>query len=338
MATSRTRRIGFLGYQQITALDLTGPMEVFSIANDLLTAGTAKKPPYELVVLGLGKRAFVAESGVTFMPQTTLAASPALDTLVLPGGRGLREPAQLRVVSQWLQQHHRSIRRIATVCTGVYALAEAGLLDGRAATTHWRHAATVAARYPGIRMDADAIFIKQDRFYTSAGVTAGIDLALALVEEDHGPRLALAVARELIVFLKRAGGQSQYSERLSFQAGTAGRLAELGTWMLEHLADDLSVERLAERCQITPRQLTRRFRQALGESPAAYVERLRTEEAGQRLIADNAPIERIAQAVGFRSADVFRRAFERRFGVAPAQFRARFGAYASPSRQQRRPL
>lgn len=335
MATvSRTRRIGFLGFQQITALDLVGPMEVFSTANDLIGAegGPSKKPPYELVVLGLGKRSFVAESGAAFVPQVALVASPALDTLVIPGGRGLREPTQLRVVSQWLQQHHRSIRRIASVCTGIYALAEAGLLDGREATTHWRHAEAVVARYPGIRLDPDAIFIKQDRFYTSAGITAGIDLALALVEEDHGPRLALAVARELVVFLKRAGGQSQYSERLNFQAGTTGRLAELGTWMLEHLADDLSVERLAERCLITPRQLTRRFQQAMGTPPAAYVERLRTEEASQRLLADNAPIEQVAEAVGFRSADVFRRAFERRFGVAPAQFRARFSTYASPSR------
>lgn len=333
MATiSRTRRIGVLGYPQVTALDLVGPMEVFSTANDLIgaDADAAIRRPYELVVLGLGKRAFVAESGVAFTPQATLAASPALDTLVVPGGRGLREPARLRSIAHWLQQHHRPIRRIASVCTGIYALAEAGFLDGRSATTHWRHAPTVAARYPAIGMDADAIFVKRERFYTSAGVTAGIDLALALVEEDHGPRLALAVARELVVFLKRAGGQSQYSERLSFQAGTAGRLAELGTWMLEHLAHDLSVERLAERCQISPRQLSRRFQLALGMSPAAYVERLRTEEASHRLVADNTPIEQIAEAVGFRSADVFRRAFERRFGVAPAQFRARFSAYSSP--------
>jgi transcriptional regulator GlxA family with amidase domain len=334
MATlPRTRRIGFLGYQQITALDLVGPMEVFSTANDLIgaDAGAAMKPPYELVVLGLNKRTFLAESGAVFMPQVTLAASPTLDTLVVPGGRGLREPAQLQVVTQWLRKKHRSIRRIASVCTGIYALAEAGLLDGRDATTHWRHAETLAARYPEIRVNADAIFIKQDRVYTSAGITAGIDLALALVEEDHGPRWALAVARELVVFLKRAGGQSQYSERLSFQAGTAGRLAELGTWMLEHLSSDLSVERLAERCQISPRQLTRRFQQAMGVSPAAYVERLRTEEASHRLLADNTPIERIAEAVGFASTDVFRRAFERRFGVAPAQFRARFSTYASAS-------
>lgn len=332
MSTSpRTRRIGFLGYSRITALDLVGPMDVFATANRLIEVKSAGgvRPAYELVVIGLSKRAFAAESGIAFLPQVALANAPALDTLVVPGGCGLREPGPLRVASQWLRQHQRAIRRIASVCTGIYALAEAGLLEGRTVTTHWRYAETFAARYPGVELDADAIFIKQGRIYTSAGITAGIDLALALVEEDHGSKLALAVARELVVYLKRAGGQSQFSERLSFQAGTAGRLGELCAWMIEHLADDLTVERLAERCQVSPRQLGRRFKLALGMPPAAYVERLRTEEAGQRLLAGNASIEQIAEAVGFQSADVFRRAFERRFGIAPAQFRARFSATAS---------
>lgn len=334
MSTSpRTRRIGFLGYPRITALDLVGPLDVFATANLLIEANSAGAvpPAYELVVLGLSKHAFAAESSIVFLPHVALADAPKLDTLVVPGGCGLREPAPLRAVSQWLRRHQRAIRRIASVCTGIFALAEAGLLDGRTATTHWRYAEAFATRYPGVKLDADAIFIKQGRLYTSAGITAGIDLALALVEEDHGPKLALAVARELVVYLKRSGGQSQFSERLSFQAGTVGRLAELCAWMIEHLADDLSVERLAERCQVSPRQLGRRFKLALGMPPAAYVERLRTEEAGQRLLAGNASIEQIAEAVGFQSANVFRRAFERRFGIAPAQFRARFGSTASPA-------
>jgi len=335
MSTSpRSRRIGFLGYPRITALDLVGPLDVFATANDLIEAKFTgrSRPAYELVVLGLSKRAFAAESGVTFLPQVSLAKAPALDTLIVPGGCGLREPGPLRTVSLWLRQHQRGIRRIASVCTGIYALAEAGLLDGCTATTHWRHAEVFAARYPAVEIDADAIFIKQGRLYTSAGITAGIDLALALVEEDHGPTLSLAVARELVVYLKRAGGQRQFSERLSFQAATGGRLAELCAWMIEHLADDLTIERLAERIGISARQLGRRFKLTLGMPPAAYVERLRTEEAAQRLLAGEASIEQIAEAVGFRSADVFRRAFERRFGIAPAQFRARFRATASPSR------
>ena len=325
---SRTRRIGFLGYQGVTALDLIGPMEVFATANALIDTGriNATRLVYELVVLGLNKRFFMAESGVAFVPQISLAETPALDTLLIPGGRGLREAAQLKIASQWLRLNHQSIRRIASVCTGIYALADAGLLEGCIVTTHWRHAEAFAKSYPGVKLDADAIFIKQGKLYTSAGITAGIDLALTLVEEDHGPKLALAIAQELVVYLKRAGGQSQFSGRLSFQANTVGRLAELCAWILENLADDLSVEKLAERCQVSPRQLSRRFKLDLGMPPAAYVERLRTEEAGQRLLADNACVEQIAEAVGFRSADVFRRAFERRFGVAPAQFRARFSS------------
>lgn len=325
---ARTKQIGFLGYQGITALDLIGPMEVFATANTLIDSKRTKTSPpaYELVVFALDKRPFSAESGVTFLPQATLATVPALDTLIVPGGRGLHEPTQLKIASQWLRQNHRRIRRIASVCTGIYALAEAGLLDGCTVTTHWRYAEAFAKSYPGVELDVDAIFIQQGKLYTSAGITAGIDLALALVQEDHGPKLALAVAQELVVYLKRAGGQSQFSERLSFQAGTVGRLAELGAWMLENLAGDLSVEKLAERCQISPRQLSRLFKIDLDISPAAYVERLRTEEAGQRLLADNASIERIAEAVGFSSADVLRRAFERRYGVSPAQFRARFSS------------
>jgi transcriptional regulator GlxA family with amidase domain len=326
--TSRTKRIGFLGYQGVTALDLIGPMEVFATANTLISTGRVNTAPqaYELVVLGLKKRSFMAESGIVLMPHTSLAEAPVLDTLLIPGGSGLRESASLKMASQWLSKNHRSIRRIASVCTGIYALAESGLLEGCTVTTHWRHAEAFAKSYPSVKLDADAIFIKQGKFYTSAGITAGIDLALSLIEEDHGPKLALTIAQELVVYLKRAGGQSQFSERLSFQAGTAGRLAELGAWMLENLANDLSVEKLAGRCQVSPRQLSRRFKLDLGMPPAAYVELLRTEEAGQRLLADNASVEQIAAAVGFRSADVFRRAFERRFGVAPAQFRARFSS------------
>jgi transcriptional regulator GlxA family with amidase domain len=323
---ARTRRIGFLGFQRLTALDLVGPAEVFATANDLAVATSPRqRPPYELMVLGLDRRPFVAESGLTFQPQCTLADAPALDTLIVPGGRGLREPAQLAPVAAWLRTRRRGLRRIAAVCTGAYALAEAGLLDGRKATTHWRHAPAFAQRYPQVQVDADAIFIRQEGVYTSAGITAGIDLALALVEDDCGPTLALAVARELVVHRRRAGGQRQFSERLALSAAAGSRLAELTAWMQDHLGADLALARLAERCHLSPRQLARRFVAEFGVSPATYVERLRIDESSQLLLADGAGIESIATAVGFRSADVFRRAFERRFGVAPLQYRARFG-------------
>lgn len=323
---SRTRRIGFFGFPQLTALDLVGPAEVFATANSLSqVAKPPSRPVYEVIVLGLDTRAFRAESGLAFLPDAALADAPALDTLIVPGGHGLREPAPLGVAADWLRRRQRGIRRIASVCTGAWALAEAGLLDGLRATTHWRHADALARAYPKIRVEADTLYIREDRIYTSAGITAGIDLALALVEEDHGPSLALAVARELVVHLRRAGGQRQFSERLGMTMDAGNPLAELTAWMQEHLADDLSLGRLAGRCHISPRQLARRFVAHAGMSPTAYAERLRIDEASQLLLAGGGSIERVAAAVGFRSADVFRRAFERRLGVSPQQFRARFG-------------
>lgn len=321
---TRTRRIGLVGFPDLTALDLVGPSEVFEAANQLARRPTSRSCPlYELLVLGLDDAPFRAESGLRFVPDLALAQAPSLDTLLVPGGRGLREPAALATIAQWLRQRQRAIRRIVSVCTGVWALAEAGLLDDRRATTHWRYADAFATRYPKVHVDPDAIYVCEGQVHTSAGITAGIDLALALVEADHGPALALAVARELVVHLKRAGGQRQYSERLAMSFATGDRLAELIAWLQDHLAEDLSQTRLAERCRISPRQLARWFADSAGMTPAAYVERLRTDEASQLLLAGSS-IERVATAVGFRSADVFRRAFERRFGIPPLQFRARF--------------
>src|SRR5688500_1460938 len=227
-----TRRIGLLAFDGLTALDLVGPAEVFATASALHgERGASRPPPYELVVLGVDAGPVRAESGLVFQPDRTLAAAPPLDTLLVPGGCGLREPARLRTVARWLRRRQRGLRRIASVCTGAYALAEAGLLDGRRAATHWRHAAAFAARYPAVRVDADAIYVREDRIYTSAGITAGIDLALALVEDDLGPDVTLSVARELVVYLRRAGGQRQYSERLAMSVAANHSLAGLLAWI-----------------------------------------------------------------------------------------------------------
>ncbi len=328
MATCpRVRRIGFLGYPQLTALDLVGPVEVFATANALaMAASPSGKPNYEVVVLGLDEHPFRAESGLVFVPDFALEDSPALHSLIVPGGCGLREPARLARIAPWLRANHHRLSRMASVCTGAWALAEAGLLDGLRATTHWRHADALARRFPKVQVEPDTIYIRQGRISTSAGVTAGIDLALALVEEDHGQRLALAVARELVVHLKRAGSQRQYSERLAMSVDAGSPVAALTAWMQDHLAGDLSLARLAERSHISPRQLARRFDRALGMSPAVYVERLRVEEASQLLLSGSRSVANVATAVGFRSADVFRRAFERQFGVPPQEFRSRFGS------------
>jgi len=321
----REIEIGALGYDGVNALDLVGPLEAFAVAN-VFAAEAGARVRYKTCVIGLDRGNFTAESGVVFAPQCTLAEAPALDTLIIAGGSGLRRPETTRRVADWLAQHAERMRRVATVCTGIYGLAPTGLLDGREVATHWRFADDLAKRYPKLRVDGDAIFVKDGRYYSSAGVTAGIDLALALIEADAGPALALAVARDLVVYLKRPGGQAQYSEPLRFQAQGDHRFADLAVWVTANLEADLSVAALAERACLSERQFRRRFRDAFGCAPADWVEQLRLTEARQRLDRSTAPIERIAESVGFRSGDAFRRAFERRFGLSPSVYRARFGA------------
>ena len=322
--TTRTATIGMLGFDEANALDVTGPLEAFSNANDLAREAGAPAAPYEIVLIGARRAPFRAESGLLFRPHATFRDAPPLDTLIVPGGRGLREPATNAKVSAWVGRNADRIRRVATVCTGVYGVAPTGLLDGRKVATHWRYAEALAARFPALRVDGNALFVKDGRFYTSGGITAGIDLALALIEEDHGPQLALAVARELVVYLKRSGGQEQYSEPLKFQVRSADRFADLVAWIDAHPERDLSVEALASRACLSTRQFRRRFAAAFGCAPAAYVEDVRMAEARRRLALRGGTVEAIATSVGFASADAFRRAFERRFGVPPREYRARF--------------
>ncbi|WP_426735307.1 GlxA family transcriptional regulator [Myxococcus faecalis] len=321
--TATRKRVGILGYEGVESLDLVGPLEAFAKVQSDGQRG------YEVLVVGLHPGEFRSESGVVFKPHLVLEAASGLDTLVIPGGAGLRTPETHARVTRWLRAHGAKLRRVVSVCTGIYALAASGLLDGRRATTHWQFARDVAERFPKVRVEADALFIQDGSFYTSAGITAGIDLALALIEEDHGPRSALTVARELVMYLKRPGGQAQYSEPLRFQEESGGRFGDLPSWMLVNLAKDLSVEALAERVSLSPRHFARQFRAVFGQTPAAYVEQLRLEEARRRLVEGHGGIEQVALAVGFQSADVFRRAFERRFGVAPSLYREGFRARAS---------
>jgi transcriptional regulator GlxA family with amidase domain len=312
-------RVGILGYDGIQALDLVGPAETFAAA-----PGVGGASAYDVAIIALSRRRFVAETGLTLQADAGLTSRLRLDTLIIPGGRTMRSEAVGRRTAAFVAARAGGVRRIASVCTGIYGVAPTGLLDGRRVTTHWRFAGDLQRRFPRLRVNADALFIKDGPFYSSAGITAGIDLALALIEEDRGPRSALAVARELVVYVKRPGGQNQFSEPLQFQLQTADRFADLIAWMAGHLQDDLSVETLAEKVFLSPRQLTRAFKAAHGTTPAALVEELRLGEAGRRLTARRTGIDAVAASVGYRSADVFRRAFERRFGVTPGDYRSRF--------------
>jgi transcriptional regulator GlxA family with amidase domain len=318
-------RVGFLGFDGVMALDLVGPIDAFTTATIEGPAGEAR-PCYEVVILGLRNKAFVSESGIRFEPHATTRNAPPLDTLIIPGGQGLRHPRTQAAVAAWVKAHAGQMRRVATVCTGVYGLAPTGLLDGRRVATHWRFARDFAQKFPRLTVDPTALFIKDGPFYTCAGVTAGIDLSLALIEEDFGPSVSLSVARELVVYLKRAGGQEQYSEPLRFQTRSVNRFADLAAWVHAHLRHDLSVEALAARACLCPRQFTRRFKKAFGTTPAAFVEDLRLGEARERLSKTGQSVEAVARSVGFHSGDAFRRAFERRFDVNPTTYRQRFHA------------
>ncbi|MEO8277508.1 MAG: GlxA family transcriptional regulator [Thermoanaerobaculia bacterium] len=318
----KVRTIGFLAFDGMAALDLVGPSEAFAAARE---GDDIDSPPaYRVVVLGVDGGSVTCESGVRLEPSRGIHGRAHLDTVIVPGGIGLRRPETNARVADWLRRRTGGFRRVASVCTGIYGLAASGLLDGRRVTTHWRFARDVARRFPAITVDPDALFVKDGPYYTSAGVTAGIDLALAMIEDDLGARSALAVARELVVYLKRPGGQEQFSEPLKFQFEAGDALGDLVAWMRGHLRADLSVEALAARTCLCSRQFSRRFRSTFDRTPAAFVEDLRLGEARERLANGGASVANVAASVGFRSDDAFRRAFERRFGVSPTAYRGRF--------------
>jgi len=326
-------RIGILGYDDVNALDIVGPAEAFSSARR--DDGSGKRY-YDVAIIGLTKHRFVAESGIVFHPAATIDSALKLDTLIIPGGRGLRETETNRKVAIWLGEKAKQTRRVASVCTGLYGLAATGMLDGRRATTHWRFIADAARRFPKLRMEANALFVKDGKFYSSAGVSAGIDLALAMIEEDFGSKIALAVAREMVVYLKRSGGQEQFSEPLKFQTDAADRFADLVAWMTNNPTENMSVDSLARRASLSPRQFFRRFKEVFGSSPAMFVETLRLNEARRRLTQPDASIKSVAQSVGFNGPDSFRRAFTRRFRVAPSTFHRNFSAPGKSWRRSKR--
>ncbi len=317
-------RVGIVGFDQVDALDLVGPAEAFASAQAHDAKGKPV-PAYEVVILGLTNARFVAESGIVLQPQTSLRAAPRLDTIIIPGGAGLRRAETNRTVARWIGERAEKTRRVVSICTGIYALAATGLLDGRRVTTHWRFADDVARRFPQLQVQPNALFIRDDKYYTSAGVTAGIDLTLALIEEDLGRKAALRVARDLVVYLKRPGGQDQYSEPLRFQTMATDRLAELASWIATNPQRDLSITVLAERACLSPRHFVRRFKAVFKQTPGAFVQDRRLEEARRRLTAENMSIDAIAASVGFQSTDAFCRAFRQRFRITPTGYRRNFG-------------
>jgi transcriptional regulator GlxA family with amidase domain len=268
-------------------------------------------------------------SGLRIVPDSHVrAVRGPVDTLVVAGGEGVAEASADATLLRWLRRVASRVRRVASVCTGAFILAQAGLLDGRRATTHWASCDALARTHPSVDVDRDAIFVRDGNVYTSAGVTAGMDLALALVEADHGRELALAVARWLVLFLKRPGGQSQFSAQLAAQCAARDPIREVQGWIVEHPADDLTVDALAARASMSPRHFARVFVREAGTTPGRFVERARIEAARRRLEDSADGVEQVAAACGFGTAESMRRAFVQVLRVSPSAYRSRFRSAA----------
>lgn len=316
------RRIVFLAFPRVVLLDLTGPWEVFSLANTLINQDPA---PYDLQLVS-GANSSTIQTGAGIALESHRAARYCrgpIDTLIVPATDSAWSSDAPQFCSV-LQRLARSSCRIVSICGGAFLLAEAGLLDGKKATTHWRGTEELSLRFPEVDVQANAIFVKDGSVYTSAGVTAGIDLALALVEEDLGQAVALDCARNLVMFMRRPGGQSQFSTTLESQHTERDIINEVVAWATDNLGNDLSVQSLSERAHMSLRNFSRVFRNEVGQTPAAFVERLRVDATRQRLEETDESIDEIAKHCGFGSADSMRRSFQRVVKVAPSDYRQRF--------------
>jgi transcriptional regulator GlxA family with amidase domain len=317
------RRVVIAVFPEVQTLDVTGPAEV-------LRAATLLKPPGYEVTIAAADAGPLRTSTVSFIPDARLEdCTGPIDTLIVAGGTGTRSAEEDELLIDWLREAATRSRRVSSVCTGAFLLAKAGLLDGRRATTHWASCADLATRYPAVTVEADPIFVRDGNVATSAGVTAGMDLALALVEEDLGRDTALAAARWLVLFLQRPGGQAQFSARLAAQTADRAPLRELQTWLPDHLEEDLSIPALARRAGRSERNFARAFRRETGMTPASYVEAARVERARIALETGELTVESIARQAGFGTVETMRRAFRRQVGVSPNNYRDRFRRQAA---------
>ncbi|MFC6600080.1 GlxA family transcriptional regulator [Kitasatospora paranensis] len=304
-------------FEGVQSLDVTGPLEV------LASAGA-----YRIRTAFAGSGPVRTSSGLQLLADEDLAHADPPHTLIVPGGPGTRDPdpALIRRIAELAA----GATRVTSVCTGAFLLAEAGLLAGRRATTHWAYCETLARRFPDIRVEPDPIHVRDGPVATSAGVTAGIDLALALVEEDLGRQPALAIARHLVMFLRRPGGQAQFSTQLATQLAVRAPLRDVQHWIADNPDADLSVEALARRSALSPRQFARAFAAETGTTPGRYVDGIRLEAARRRLEDTDDAIEQVARASGYGTAEAMRRAFVRTLAVSPLDYRRRFRRSTPP--------
>jgi transcriptional regulator GlxA family with amidase domain len=315
------RRVVIVAFDDAQSLDISGPAEAFSIATRFF------KGDYAIELVTPDGQPARCTSGLSLNADRSIdEVRGAIDTLVIAGGVGTDAVVADERVIAWVRDASKRARRVTSVCTGAFVLAEAGLLDDRRATTHWADCARLAERYPQVAVESDPIYVRDGNVSTSAGVTAGMDLALALIEEDHGPEVALKTARALVLFVRRPGGQSQFSAQLT--AGPARRepLRDVQAHIAEHPGADLSVPALAARAYMSERNFARAFRAETGMTPAAYVEASRVERARRELETTDLSVQAVAARCGFGTVETMRRAFGRRLGVNPAAYRDRFAA------------
>jgi len=319
-----TKRIVFFCLPPVREIDLIGAVDVFGTANQV----TGGKPLYDLKIISAKTQKGLRLAGMFGVSLSChgdyRSFQGEIDTLLVPGGVGVETMEAAPAAIKWLQKMAKRCRRVGSICTGAFLLARAGLLDERRAATHWSFAAELAKRFPKVNVDPEPIWIQDGNYYTSAGVTSGIDLSLALLEEDHGAELALEVARLMVVFLKRPGNQAQFSVSLAAQKTERKPLHELQVWMAEHVAVDLSTEALAKRVAMSPRNFQRVFAAQSGKPPARYVEELRVEAARRYLERTPQSLDEVADRCGFGSADVMGRVFVRLLQTTPGEYRNRF--------------
>jgi len=326
----KNRRIVFAVYKGVSLLDLAGPLEAFRVA-DAFSSSRDRNVTYECIVVSSRGGALLTADGVELNTKSLRnTAVKGIDTLIVPGGFVVNDVTRDRVLVRWIAKTAPACRRVCSVCVGSFLLAEAGVLNGHRAATHWLHAPLLASRYPAVSVEPDSIFVHDDRIWSSAGVTSGIDLALALIEQDAGRKVAIEVARMLVVYLKRAGGQSQYSALLAAQAqSNSDTFGNLEQWIAENLTGDLRVEALAERVNMSPRNFARHYAKTRGRTPAKAVEAIRVDAARRRLEETPDRLKTVAQACGFANEEQMRTAFIRSLRVPPRDYRKRFSSAGS---------
>ncbi len=319
---AKARKLVMLAFEDAQILDITGPLQILGAAN-------RGRPAYDIVLAARKAGPFRTSEGLSLVAHAGYERGGAgllrnIDTLMVSGGIGIERARRDKKLIGLIAAAAQSARRVVSVCTGAFLLAEAGLLKRRRATTHWSYVDRFRAAFPDTTLEPDAIFVRDGKFWTSAGVTAGMDLALALVREDFGDELALAIARAHVVFMMRPGGQSQFSAHLAPDAYPKGRLASLLRWIPEHVGEGLDVAALAAKANMSERSFARNFVRETGETPARYIERARIDAARRLLTASDLPVATVAHRAGFGSDERMRRAFQRLLKTSPGAFRARF--------------